>query len=385
MTNDKTGSVLDYMRWRGDLRFSRDPFNAVDALVLAMLSYLPLKGIAPGGDSRKKISLEETAQRYFSEHPSHAEHPEDIGLTVSPSMDAGLMQLMQLASKSARFSRVKVSRFTEKTDLDAEEQFSAVTFSLPDGKREKVIAFRGTGNTLIGWKEDFAMAYREEIPAQESACEYLNHSVGMFSGKATVCGHSKGGNLAVYAAACLNRMKLSKLSRVINFDGPGFNFSLQPRSNFSECESKVVNYVPEESVVGMLLDAVGERSVISSTARYLYQHNPLTWAIMRAGFVDGSLSQTTQLLEENLESWLEAISLEKREAFIDALFDILGASEGKTISPKESLKNINGVIKNIKDLDADTKQILAEVFSSMTEKAKEALSETLKEKLSIDA
>ena len=376
-------NIIDYVEWRGDLCFSQDAFNDVDALVLAMLSYLPLNGIAPDVDSNKKISLKETEQRYFSEHPSHAENPEEIGMTVSPSMDAALMQLLRLTSQSARFSGMKVSRYAEKTDLSAEEQFSAITFELPGGKLKKVIAFRGTGNTLIGWKEDFAMAYREEIPAQDSACQYLKQRLGMLSGKAVVCGHSKGGNLAVYAASCLNKGKLSKVSRVVNFDGPGFNFSIIARGHFEKCKSKVINYLPEESVVGMLLESVGERSVISSSARYVYQHNPLSWQIMRTGFVEGSLSDMTQLIEEKLESWLEDISLEKREAFIDALFDILSGSENQTISPKESLRDINGVIKNIKNLDDDTKKILSEVFASMTEKAKDALSETIKEKLSI--
>ncbi len=378
------GTVMDYLEWRGDLRFSQDPFNDIDALILAMLSYLPFKGIVPGFDSRKSVTLEEAADRYFSRNPKADDEPSDIDLTVSPSMDAELMELLKTGAGSPRFARMRLSRYQEITDFDAGQQFAAFTFALPDTKRLKVVAFRGTDNTLIGWKEDFEMAYKEKTPAQESACTYLDRSTGIFSGKVAVCGHSKGGNLAVYAASCLSRGKRSRLTRVINFDGPGFNFSILPRTSFTSCEHKVVNYVPEESVVGMLMETVGKREVITSSARAIYQHNPVTWEMKRTQFNPGVLSDTAKWLEDTLEDWLARLSLEKRRAFIDALFDVLGASEGKTIDPKEGLQDINQVVKNIANLDQETRKMLVEVFTSITEQAKNSLTQTLKEKLSLD-
>jgi hypothetical protein len=375
------GTVLDYLKWRADLRFSQDPFNDIDALILAMFSYLPFKGIVPGIDEKEKITLEETARRYFSAFPSHKDDPEKIDLTVSSSMDEGLIRMLKMASRSERFSEMRLSRYVEKTDFSAGQQFAAITFSLPHAKRQKVISFRGTDSTLIGWKEDFELAYMEEVLAQESAGDYLDCQISILSGKVTVCGHSKGGNLAVYAASRLKGADRSRLSRAVNFDGPGFNFSVLPRSSFSDCEKKVVNYVPEESIVGVLLDAVGDRSVITSSARYLYQHNPLTWAIERTGFLGGELSDTTKLLEETVEEWLAQISLERRKAFIDALFDVLGASEGKTVDPKESLKDISKVIKNVSGLDEDTRKMLSEVLASITNQARDTISKAIKEKL----
>lgn len=378
------GSVLDYLKWRADLRFSQDPFNDIDALILAMLSYLPFKGIVPGIDERKKNTLEETARRYFSKYPTHKDDPENIDLTVSPSMDEGLMQILKITSRSARFSEMRLSRFAEKTDFSAGQQFAALTYHLPHAKRHQVIAFRGTDGTLIGWKEDFELAYMEKVPAQESASDYLSRQVSILSGKVTVCGHSKGGNLAVYAASRLKGIDRSRLSRVISFDGPGFNFSLLPRSSFSDCANKVINYVPEESIVGVLLDTVGERKVITSSARYLFQHNPLTWGVERAAFTGGELSETAQLLEETVEAWLGKLSLERRKAFIDALFDVLGASEGKTIDPKEGLKDLSKVIKNVSDLDEDTRKMLSEVLASITDQARDAILKAIREKLSLD-
>ncbi len=377
------GTVLDYLNWRADLRFSQDPFNDVDALILAMLSYLPYKGIVPGVDEKEKISLEETARRYFLEHPSHKDDPENNGLTISPSMNQGLMQLFKMTSKSARYSEMRLSRFVEKTDFPAEQQFAAITFSLPHTKRNRVIAFRGTDSTLIGWKENFGLAYMKEVPAQESASKYLEREISIFSGKVTVCGHSKGGNLAVYAASRLKGNDRSHLSRIVNFDGPGFNFSILPRSSFSNCTDKVVNYLPEESIVGVLLDTVGDRNVITSSARYLFQHNPLTWGIERSGFIGGELSKTTKLFEETVETWLAQLTLERRKAFIDALFDVLGASEGKTIDPKEGLKDISKVIKSVSNLDEETRKMLSEVLASITDQAMDTILKAIKEKLSL--
>jgi len=378
------GTVLDYLKWRADLRFSQEPFNDVDALILALLSYLPFKGIVSGVDEKEKVSLEETARHYFSEHPSHEDDSKKIDLTVSPSMDQGLIQILKMTSRSARYSEIQLSCFVEDTDFPAGRQFAAITFSLPHAKRHKVIAFRGTDRTLIGWKENFELAYLKEVPAQESASKYLDREISILSGKVTVCGHSKGGNLAVYAASHLKSNDRSRLSRIINFDGPGFNFSVLPRSSFSDCAHKVVNYVPEESVVGVLLDTVGERNVITSSARYLFQHNPLTWGIERSGFLGGELSKTTKLFEETVETWLAQLTLERRKAFIDALFDVLSASEGKTVDPKDGLKDISKVVKNVSDLDEDTRKMLSEVLATITDQARDTFSKVIKEKLSLN-
>ena len=378
------GTVMDYMQWRGDRGFTQDPFNDIDALILSMLSYMPFKDIVPGVDSKKRITLKDVANQYFSENPAVKEKPSNINLTVSSTMDAELVELLKVGAHSQRFGNMQLSRYEEKMDFTAAQQFAAVMYSLPNTKREKVIAFRGTDNTLIGWKEDLQMAYMEQIPAQESAARYLKRNIDILSGKVTICGHSKGGNLAVYAASRLKGLDRLRISRILNFDGPGLNHSNQSRTSLSYFEDKMVNYVPEESIVGLLLEHVGKRRVIASSAWGVYQHNPITWQVQRTEFISGNLSDTTKLLEDTLEKWLADLSLDRRKAFIDALFEVLGASEGKTVGPKDNLKDLNNVIKNYANLDEETKKILSEVFSSITRQAKNTISETIKEKLSFD-
>ena len=272
---------IDYINWRGDLSFSKDPLNDIDVLILALFSYLPFKNIVPGNDSKDEISIKEAAANFFSIHPKGEKQKSHIIPTISTSFNSDLLTLLELTAESPRFQDIQLSRYVENTDFVIGRQFAAITYTIKQYKNQKVIAFRGTDNSLIGWKEDFELAYMEQTSAQESAAAYLDRAISIFSGKVTVCGHSKGGNLAVYAASHLKPILQRKITRILNFDGPGFDFSVIDRSAFLTNENKVVNYIPEESMIGMLLEPVGQRTVISSSARYINQHIALNWHVMR--------------------------------------------------------------------------------------------------------
>ena len=375
------GTIMEYLHWRGDLTFNQDPFNDVDALILALLSYLSFKNIVPGVDSNNSISLRETSTQYFAKTLIKETKSSNVNPTASHALDSELLELLKETAACPRFENIHLSRYDENTDFTVGRQFGALTYILPNSKHEKVVAFRGTDNSLIGWKEDFEIAYMEQIPAQESACKYLDLVVNIFSSKVTVCGHSKGGNLALYACSRLNSLRRSRLSRIINFDGPGFDFSIVPQAPFSQCENKVINYVPEESIVGMLLEPVGKRMVVSSSARGINQHNALNWRVEQSAFTSGNLSSTTEILENTLKTWLADLSLHKRKIFIEALFEILGASEGKTIDPKEPLKETKNIFKKYSDLDSETKTLLTEVFSSLTAQTRNTLTKAIKDNL----
>jgi hypothetical protein len=372
---------MEYIDWRGDLNFTEDPLNDVDTLILSMLSYLPFKGIVPGVDSKNRVPLKEVSTQYFSEDQNSTLTSTSINPTASPSLDSELVKLLRKTADSPRFENIQLSGYEENTDFVVGRQFGAVTFTLPNVKREKVVAFRGTDNSLIGWKEDFEMAYLEQIPAQKSACKYLEQAIGFFSSKVTVCGHSKGGNLAVYASSRLNAGRRARVSRVINFDGPGFDFSIVPQDSFQYCRDKITNYVPEESIVGMLLEPIGERIVISSSSRSINQHNALNWRVKQSQFIGGTLSKTTMLLEDMLKTWLADLPVSKRELLTQALFDILGASEGKTIDPKENIRDIKSILTKYSKLDKDTKALLTEVFISLNAMTIDTISKTIKESL----
>ena len=161
------GKITDYLQWRGDLGFTKDPLNDVDTLILALLSYLPLKDIVPGIESYKEISLKDTAKQYFSKYSKIEDKSSTINATASSTFDSEVEALFKKVSNCPRFEEIRLSRFEENVDFVIGRQFAAITFTLHIPEHKKVIAFRGTDNSVVGWKEDFELAYMEQIPAQE--------------------------------------------------------------------------------------------------------------------------------------------------------------------------------------------------------------------------
>lgn len=377
------GKTLDYLQWRGDLKFSKDPINDIDLLIFALLSYLPFKDIVPGIESNREISLKNAASQYLASYSNSGENSSKANITALSSFNSNAEMLLKNAAGCPRFEEIRLSRYDENTDFVAGRQFTALTFTIQDLERTKIIAFRGTDNSVVGWKEDFDLAYMEQIPAHESACQYLKRTIGIFSGRFIVCGHSKGGNLAIYAGSHLNPVQQLKLKKIVNFDGPGFNFSIVQRNPFSQNEHKVVNYLPEDSMVGLLLEPVGKRVIVSSSDRFINQHNAFNWDVDRSSFIEGELSRSAKLMEQTLETWLTDISISDRETFLEALFDILGASEGKFIKtdPQESFKEFRNILVKYSKIDQKTKVLLSSVFESLTSEATKTLSESIIEKL----
>ncbi|NMB53468.1 MAG: DUF2974 domain-containing protein [Leptolinea sp.] len=377
------GKTLDYLQWRGDLKFSKDPINDIDLLIFALLSYLPFKDIVPGIESNREISLKNAASQYLASYSTSGENSSKANITALSSFNSNAELLLKNAAGCPRFAEIRLSRYDENTDFVAGRQFTALTFTIQDLERTKIIAFRGTDNSVVGWKEDFDLAYMEQIPAHESACQYLKRTIGIFSGRFIVCGHSKGGNLAIYAGSHLNPVQQLKLKKIVNFDGPGFNFSIVQRNPFSKNEHKVVNYLPEDSMVGLLLEPVGKRVIVSSSDRFIKQHNAFNWDVHRSNFIEGELSGSAKLIEQTLETWLTDITISDRETFLEALFDILGASEGKFIKtdPQESFKEFRNILVKYSKIDQKTKALLTSVFETLTSEATKTLSESIKEKL----
>lgn len=376
-------NVFDYLRWRGDLSFAQDPVNDIDALIFSLLSYLPFTDILPGIDSNKNLPLKQVAGKFLGKNQKTAEKAKALTSTASASFNLDLMNLLEQAGGCTRFADVRMSKYDENLDFTIGRQFGAVMYALNTSSNEKVIAFRGTDNSVMGWKEDFQLAYLEKIPAQESACKYLERSINLFTGRFIICGHSKGGNLAVYAGTHVNSLLQARISRIINFDGPGFDFSVTKRNSFAKNEKKITNFIPVESMVGLLLDPYGEQTVICSQSHSMNQHNAFNWDVERNGFVPGKLSTSAKLVEHILETWLTDIPIQQRETFLDAFFEILGASEGAAIrlDPQQNVKDLKNILLKYSKMDPKTKALLNQVASALSDQTRKTLSKEIKKKL----
>lgn len=347
-------NLIDYVLWRGDLPFKKSPFCAVDALVLCQLSYLNFDRLV-SSDFKRRVRITEL-WNLFKSSADFGERS-DLGAFISEKT----VELLHLAAESERFGKIQACGYVSKIDRASEEQFSALCFF--DGassafNKEPFVAFRGTDDTIVGWKEDFNLATEDFVPAQRDALEYLNSVAEKTRGKILVGGHSKGGNLAVYSSAfCQNKFK-KRIAQVYNFDGPGFRRELISDSRMQEIIPAIHSYYPKFSIVGMLFRHAGSYSVVESDETGVMQHDPFSWHLKARGFETLSdLDKASELFYKTFNEWLEGVSAEKRSLIVETLFKILQAGGATTNSELEKnwLKNSVAILKAMHNLDKETR------------------------------
>ncbi len=350
--------------------FSETAFNDVDSLILSKLSYIRFEGIVPLLAERKKsVCITELLK---------AEAYHSMFLNLS-DREIHLKFLYALAA-SPRFRRIQLNNYANHSDPVTEKQFSAVTFLLDDGTA--YAAFRGTDATFIGWKEDFNMAYISPVPSQQDAARYVC-AVAKRIGKSVpirIGGHSKGGNLAVYAAIKCGLSVQKRIIGVYNHDGPGFKDSLFETPEFLRIRSRIHTTLPESSLVGLLLRQYDDYKVVKSTRRGIKQHDPFSWIIEGCDFVySDELKNGAKMRNKTLDEWLETLTDEKRKLFINTLFDVLDATEADTLLElsQEWHKSATAILYAIKSIDPETRRF---VFQTMTEYAKMSLKNRFKSK-----
>lgn len=335
-------NMLDYLDWRGDVPLSASPFNEVDNAILAQLSYLDLVGIIPTVEEGGSITVFEMAQKYA-----------DLGRTNEINSYEGVVSpltrfLPQKMAAGQRFSRAKLSKLRSTLDHDSQEQFFAFHVSLPN--RTTYISFRGTDNTLLGWRENFAMTYMTAA-AQREALDYVNKTCSMLStpfSKIMLGGHSKGANLAMYAGALAKPSVQKRIVKIWDNDGPGFTEDVLSREALNAIRPKIFTILPAFDVVGQLLYAPLPNKVIQSSEKGIYQHSGISWQVDKDSFVPA----TTQEIEEGatpiveaFESWFKSASKEKRRAVFTEFFDMLDRAHITTLS--ELLSTDPHVIRKI--------------------------------------
>lgn len=344
-------NIIDYLQWRGDLDFTTDPFNAVDNLILARLSYIDFDDLPPRGETLSLLS-----QRYIE-----SEEKMNPGLLLNE----GNIPLLEEAGLSKRFGSVKIGNYVNKIDHAAQLQFCAMTFELD--RKTAYIAFRGTDDTLVGWKEDFNMSFMEVVPAQVEAAAYLEQVLSDSAYKTVyVGGHSKGGNLAVYSSMRLDKGQKSRLAAVYNNDGPGFQKALIKSAPYREIAPLIVTLVPQSSVVGLLLEHEEQYRVVESDKKGLMQHDCFSWKVKGRDFISlPELKSDAQLFDKTTKRALEKMSLEQREIFATVLFDLLSVDESKTLTDlnKGGIGHFFKMSANYNKMDRDTKKVILETLS----------------------
>lgn len=318
--------IFDYLEWRGDLPFSRVKPNPVDLLIFSTLSYISYDGIVPER-SGSRISLRVAAERFFAQS--------DLENKFRVKKD---LELLEAAANTDRFGEVGMSFYRNVFVPEKETQFAAVTYYLNDGTA--LLAFRGTDRTLVGWKEDFNMTFQDSVPAQREALRYLEEFALHSLVPIRLAGHSKGGNLAVYAAAKADPFIQQRIIEIHNQDGPGFREKMMTDPGYLTIVPKISTYIPESSVVGLLLEHEEPYTVIKSKQIGPMQHDPYSWEVLRNDFIHmKEISEGSRFIDQTTKAWLDSMTTKERNTLVDVIYEILtsgGASRtGDLIHPKQ--------------------------------------------------
>lgn len=323
-------NMMDYLLWRGDLLFQEAPFNEVDNLIFSELVYVDFKNIVPGTDSDETITLKEASEEFFKHHTD-----EEIEARVSSTKMAAF--LMREMAKTKRFGDIKLFHYIDDIDYEEQSQFCAVTLLLDDGSI--FVSYSGTDNTIIGWRENFNMSFLEETPGQQKAVKYLNETVSSDWKKLRIGGHSKGGNLAVFASVSCKKSIQERITEVYCNDGPGFTGSKIAGLKYGNMLPKIHAFIPEASIVGLLLEHKADCTVVKSSASGPLQHDVMTWEVLGNALVRvEAVAQESLLLDQTLKAWIDKMDTKQREEFVDTLFEILEEGQIETVDDLANMK-----------------------------------------------
>lgn len=353
------GTLLDYLKEYGDYTLAEKPFCEVDSLILSQFSYLKFDRMLPeeaaqGAESRV-VSLEQIRrhEQYDSLYGDERYRRDNTALFL------GMYD-------SRRFHNTKIMNYVNRIDLDTEMQFAAVTIVLPDDM--VYVAFRGTDETIVGWKEDLNLAFSEPVPGQRMSVEYLNRAAETFRGAFHVGGHSKGGNLAVYASMNCREAVRGRIVTIHDHDGPGFRPEVKAQGAYDEIAERICKTVPRSSLVGMLLYSEGEYEVVESRTIGLAQHNPYTWLVRDDGFlIADDIRSGRKFMDKALNQWILSLSQEEMHTFVDTLYQVLLASETDNLIDFTAnwMKSLHGIRMALKELDQQTQKVILQILRAL--------------------
>ena len=354
--------IVSYIKRQQDKTFLEEPFNEVDALVLAQFIYLKLDGAVHSISQKKEdVYLYELAdtidyEKVFADERYRKDNTE----------------LLEAMAGSKRFRRMRMNYFSDITNVLAETQFTAMTVFLEDGP--KVIIYRGTDETMVGWKEDFNMCFKEPVMGQSLSSLYLQQVSELIEGNFTVLGHSKGGNFAIYASMNVEENVQNRIEKVYSFDSPGFRPEILESVDFNKIKDRIMKYLPHSSLFGVLLQSKENYQIVECFSIGILQHNPYNWQVSGNEFKKlDKLDRGSVFLSETYNEWLYGLSDEELHAYSEIWYRIMQEAKITTMLQftKEPGKSLNSVIDAIRETDEQTKEMAKELARGLIEVAKE--------------
>lgn len=361
--------MYDYLLWRGDLTFESSPLNEVDALILSWISYISWKNELPTMESRKGILLHDAGDLYLSSHADLSV----LGRTNPNSPNVTAPQLLKAVVNCPRYRNLFLCGYVDEFDQTEGKQFAALTFLYPG---TAFVAFRGTDGTLVGWRENFNLSLSQAVPSQLRAVSYLEQMPWLTGRRLILGGHSKGGNLAVYAAAKCSKSIAAQIQTVYNFDGPGVSETMMADTDYLIMVPRIQTFIPQCSMIGLLLNRRESNVVIKSNSSGIFQHNALTWEVLCTQFVrTEELEDTSQLIDHTVDEWLATLNDEQRKGFIDALFNVLEATGAQRFEEMtmDGLATAFKMLESLTDLEEEQRRMLSKAIFNLLQVSSEKL------------
>lgn len=313
-------NIIDYVG-RNTATFAQSEINRVDSLVLSWLSYTRIPEEIPAACTAEGATL-----------ASIGSQANLLGL-VAPVYDHKQSEaLLRAVAASPRFADIVACHSVDTWSRAGEVQFSATTFVHPE-YAGAFIAFRGTDDTLVGWKENFNMSF-QVVPAQKAATDYLEKVAAEIEGPLWLGGHSKGGNLAMYALNTCSESTRARVKRCFAHDAPGFADAVRSATTWAGADDLVDKTIPEESIIGLLFEnQTSGVTVVKSTSPGILQHAPFSWVVEGFDFATASaVSYDTYRTNKRLNAWLSTLDAAGRERFVGVLYKLANATGEVTLS-----------------------------------------------------
>lgn len=369
-------NIIDYIAWRGDIPFDQVPLGEIDGLILSYLAYMPFDEIVPGLVVGEMPVLADAARHLVRRY-------DEEGIRLSNAVRDSSRddrELLSAVAESSRFGDLHLCGFVDYYDREGQEQFSAVTFILPDDSA--FIAFRGTDTTVVGWKENFNMAFDAEVPSQRDAVVYTQEVARLLDMPLTLGGHSKGGNLAVYAGMFCEEAVRKRIRAAYNFDGPGFNEEVAASPEFSALIGRVHTYVTQSSLIGILLWHKEPFTIIKSDSVSIFQHVVYTWQLMGGSFIEAEeRSGSSRFADETLKAWLGELQPQQRETFINGVYSVVAAGEGKNLRDLFEGRSLLAMLKAAGSLDEQTRSDVQEAIGLLGDALRDTASAFIEQKV----
>lgn len=349
-------NMLDYIKEFGHVSFEERAFSEIDALVLTELEYLPLEKVVPSDENGENFVTVKEIAEYMQEHKQELFDENPMMITQERH------EVSQVIADAPRFQSLKFFGVVSVWDKDTTKQFAAVTVEVEPSVR--LVVFRGTDETLIGWKEDFLMTYSPLVAAQTDAKEYLAKQASLWGGDLMISGHSKGGNLAIYAAATQEEDVQLRIVDIFCFDSPGLYRSVLETKGYQNIVPLAMRYIPQDSLVGLMLESEVPYVIVKSNATGAMQHSAMTWEIEDGQFIKmEKLTKNSQLNDQTFKKWTESVSDEELELFWNVFFELLFSVGIDTVNDLygQFMHYVQEFLKAAGDMDEEKRELLTRI------------------------